>query len=187
MVQLLLVRHGETYENTAKILQGHLPGHLTDCGRSQAVELRESLLKSNIHFDKIVTSDLRRAIDTTNIINATFNKPVITTRLLRERDWGSITGISLAQKPVLHFPDDVESVSDLFIRAKEFLSFILTHYDNQTILAVGHGLFNRCIIASLYGQTIQDVPPMKNAEFRKLLIKNTAFHTDNAPDLAASN
>lgn len=187
MVHLFLVRHGETFENTAKILQGHLPGHLTDAGRSQAIELREVLLKSNIHFDKIITSDLKRAIDTTNIINETFNRPVITTRLLRERDWGSITGFSLAEKPSVNFPDDVESIPDLFTRAKDFLSYILTHYNNQTILAVGHGLFNRCIIASVYGQTIQDIPPMKNAEIRKLLIRDSSFPTRDTPVFPASN
>ena len=43
MLTLDLTRHGETEENVAKILQGHLPGRLTARGLEQAAALRDEL------------------------------------------------------------------------------------------------------------------------------------------------
>ena len=60
MIYLYLARHGETQENVAQILQGHMPGHLTPQGREQAANLRDQLVKSGIHFDVLLYSDLRR-------------------------------------------------------------------------------------------------------------------------------
>ena len=36
MMRIILVRHGETDENAAGIIQGHLPGTLSVRGREQA-------------------------------------------------------------------------------------------------------------------------------------------------------
>lgn len=53
---LYLARHGETEENVAQILQGHLPGHLTERGRNQAVQLRNTLMQSGASFDALLTA-----------------------------------------------------------------------------------------------------------------------------------
>ena len=55
---LYLVRHGQTEENAANILQGHLPGHLNEEGREQAARLRDRL--KDIQFDALYSSDLKR-------------------------------------------------------------------------------------------------------------------------------
>ena len=39
MVTIYLVRHGQTEENLAGVLQGHLPGRLTEKGKEQACGL----------------------------------------------------------------------------------------------------------------------------------------------------
>ncbi|HAC42310.1 MAG TPA: histidine phosphatase family protein, partial [Paraprevotella xylaniphila] len=49
MTELYLVRHGQTEENAAQILQGHMPGHLSCEGIAQAQALRDEL--KNIRFD----------------------------------------------------------------------------------------------------------------------------------------
>ena len=59
---LCLIRHGETEENLKRILQGHLPGSLSDTGKKQAAELKDKLCLND--FDSIVSSDLKRATDT---------------------------------------------------------------------------------------------------------------------------
>ena len=172
MVHLYLVRHGETNENVKKILQGHLPSHLNKNGQKQAEELSLYLEKNLIDFDEFVTSDLNRALETTFIINKKFSKPIKSTPLLRERDWGSLTGVSLTDSHIDSFPPDIESIESLFNRANKFIQYLLKHFDNKTILAVGHGLFNRCILAYHSSKTIQDIPPMKNTEIRDLYIYN---------------
>ena len=67
MTTLYLVRHGETVENAAHILQGHMPGHLTPLGIQQAEALRDEL--NAIKFNTLVCSDLKRCIDTAHILN----------------------------------------------------------------------------------------------------------------------
>ena len=187
MIHLYLARHGETTENVNRILQGHLPGHLTDNGKAQAVILREELVKSHIPFDCLVVSDLQRTLDTAHIINEVLSLPLYTTPLLRERDWGSVTGISLAEKPIDVFPDDVESIEALFNRARRFLDYLLLHFDGQTLLAIGHGLFNRCILATVAGKTIQDIPRMNNAEIREIQLNHTILSSLKSSDVIADN
>lgn len=61
MTILYLVRHGETFDNVAYIMQGQRQGELTDFGTSQIEELATSL--SDVHFNAIASSDLKRAFD----------------------------------------------------------------------------------------------------------------------------
>lgn len=61
MTTLYLVRHGETFDNVAHIMQGQRKGELTEIGISQIEELSTNL--SGVHFDAIVSSDLKRGYD----------------------------------------------------------------------------------------------------------------------------
>lgn len=83
MTTLYLVRHGETFDNVAHIMQGQRQGELTDFGISQIEELATSL--SDVHFDAIVSSDLKRAFDSAQILARRFVLQVQKTQLLRER------------------------------------------------------------------------------------------------------
>ncbi|GEM_PF-171075 len=64
-VELWLVRHGETVENAAGILSGHIPARLSPKGIEQAKALKPKL--ENIQFDTVYSSTLQRAIDTANL------------------------------------------------------------------------------------------------------------------------
>ena len=66
MLTMYLARHGETEENRAQILQGQTGGHLTELGISQAHKLGEKL--ADEVFDAVISSPLKRAVDTTNIV-----------------------------------------------------------------------------------------------------------------------
>lgn len=166
MTTLYLVRHGETVENAAHILQGHMPGTLSTLGIQQTEILREEL--SPIPFDALVCSDLKRCLDTASILNATRRVPLLTTTLLRERDWGSFTGRHIPDIQKIPFPDDVESMEAMLRRADSFLTLIRTHYPAQRVLAVGHGLINRAIQAVYYGKEIHEIERMGNATYRIL-------------------
>lgn len=168
MTHIYLIRHGETEENKLQILQGHLPGHLTALGRAQAETLRDRLSQSNTPFDLILSSDLQRTIDTANIVNSALHLPLLPCPLLRERNWGSYTGVSISLAQSTPIPEDAESVSQMFERAKRFLLYVDTHFRGKRILAVGHGLFNRTIQAALLGITIKDTPRFENCEVRPL-------------------
>ena len=62
MVKLTLVRHGETEENVSGILQGRMPGTLTEKGWRQIAALRDTLAAQPTPFDLMLTSPLLRAL-----------------------------------------------------------------------------------------------------------------------------
>ena len=166
MTTLYLVRHGETKDNVARIIQGQRQGELTPAGIAQMEELAVSL--SEIHFDAIISSDLQRAYDSAQIFSRPLNIPVQTTPMLRERDWGDFTGRFIPDLKGLPMPDNVEKMEDLLNRAKSFLEWVKTNYQGKAILAVGHGIINKAIQAVHYGKLTREIPKMSNAEFRVL-------------------
>lgn len=173
-LKLYLARHGETEENVAGILQGHLPGHLTARGRQQACDLREKL--RYLPIDHIVCSDLQRCIDTASIVNEAFHLPLHSTVLLRERDWGKFTGHQI-RTGIKDIDLYAESADAMFTRAELFLKMLTERYDGRTVLAIGHGLFDRVIQGAYYGKSIREIPRMENAEVRVLdIITPLCFH-----------
>ena len=175
MTTLYLVRHGETKDNVARIMQGQSQGELTPAGITQMEEFAISL--SRIHFDAIISSDLQRAYDSAQILGSEWNQPVQTTPLLRERDWGEFTGRFIPDLKGLPLPDNVEKMEDLLNRAKSFLEWTKTNYQGKTILAVGHGIINKAIQAVYYGKLTREIPKMSHAEYRILYLGVLSFHT----------
>ena len=186
MTTLYLTRHGETEENAKRILQGLLQTKLTPRGIEQANALKEKL--KDIHFDAILCSDLVRAMDTASILASPHYQEPVQNPLLRERDWGSWTGAYIPEIRGKDFPADVESVEHMFKRAHTFLKYITDHYPNQTILAVGHGLMDRVIEATIKGKTIQEVPVFTNAEVRIYELSGNLVDSENQTgDIIADN
>ena len=168
MTHLYLVRHGETVDNAAQIMQGQTPGELNDTGFCQAREVATQL--SNQRIDAIVASDLKRSIQTAEIIALPHHLQVDTTPLLRERDWGDFTGRYIPSLKDEPFPDNVESMECLLKRARQFLDYIRKNYPDQHVVAVGHGIINKAIQAVYYKKSTREIMRMMNAEVRVLLL-----------------
>ena len=167
MITFYLARHGETEQNLAHIYQGQLPGKLSPLGEEQAAEMGKQL--ADIHFDSLVSSDLTRAIKTVEIAMGDRNLPHITTPLLREIDWGSWTGLSIRDVNFDCRAEDAETDAQLYERAGKFLEFLKEHFDGQTILAIGHGMINRNIVAQIQHlpyEEVHAIPIFKNCEYR---------------------
>jgi probable phosphoglycerate mutase len=163
---LYLYRHGETEENRQHILQGCMPGTLTEEGKAQIAASIPAL--QSLGLTMMLCSDIQRCKDTAHIINEVLQLPVIYTPLLRERDWGSATGMIVDGVTKIRIPDDAESLMAMRQRAVDFLDYVRTHYPSHTILAVSHGLFCRQIQAVYYHKEIADIVRMNNTEFRLL-------------------
>ena len=164
---IFLVRHGETVDNARQIMQGRVQGDLNERGRAQALETARRL--ADEHIDVVISSDLRRAVQTAEIIAQPHGLPVVQTPLLEERDWGSFTGRFIPDlKDIKPWPDDIESLEAMKARAGRFLDFIRTTYPNQTVLAVGHGIINKAIQAVFFHKEMHEIEKMKNAEVRVL-------------------
>lgn len=171
MTTLYLVRHGETVANAAQILQGWQGGELNETGKAQAHDVAEKM--RNERIDVFVASDLRRAIQTCTIIasaKGVNQEGIVTTPLLRERDWGSFTGKFIPDLENVEWPDDVESLEHMKSRAQNFLTWVKTTYPNKVVLAVGHGIINKAIQSMYFKKPMNEIPKMHNAEVRILML-----------------
>lgn len=170
MTTLYLVRHGETVDNAAQVMQGQTPGKLNANGIAQAQALAQKM--AGEHIDVFVSSDLQRSMETCSIIARPHGKDMVTTPLLRERDWGSFKGRfipSLPQDPA-DWPDDIESLASMKSRAQNFLTWLKVTYPDKVILAVGHGIINKAVQSVYYKRPMNEIKKMGNAEVRTIIL-----------------
>ena len=165
---LYLVRHGETVDNARQLMQGQTQGELNENGVLQAKALSEQW--RNRVIDAVISSDLKRAVDTAAVIAAPHGLEVMTTSLLRERDWGDFTGRYIPDLKNEPWPENVESLENLLSRAGEFIAFVKQTYPGKKVLAVGHGIINKAIQAVLYNKSMSEILKMSNAEVRELVL-----------------
>ena len=165
---LYLARHGETVDNANQIMQGQTQGELNKNGLRQARELSEQWKDREI--DVVVASDLKRSVDTATILAAPHGLEVVTTPLLRERDWGGFTGRYIPSLKNEVWPDDIESLENLLSRAGEFIAYVKKTYPGKKVLAVGHGIINKAVQAVYFKKSMSEIPRMSNAEVRELVL-----------------
>ncbi len=103
MIDLIVVRHGETDWNRIRRLQGHTDIALNANGIEQAARLRDALAGDAIHA--IHASDLSRAMATAAPIAAALGLPILRNVLLRERNYGILEGKTFPEILECH-PDE---------------------------------------------------------------------------------
>ncbi|AFM18152.1 fructose-2,6-bisphosphatase [Mycolicibacterium chubuense NBB4] len=94
--RLVMLRHGQTEYNAGSRMQGQLDTELSDLGREQAVAAAEVLAKRQPLL--IVSSDLRRALDTAVALGERSGQPVSIDARLREThlgDWQGMTHLEV--------------------------------------------------------------------------------------------
>ena len=94
--RLVMLRHGQTEWNAGSRMQGQLDTDLTDLGRAQAVAAAEVLAKRQPLL--IVSSDLRRALETAEALGERTGVEVDVDTRLREThlgDWQGLTHIDV--------------------------------------------------------------------------------------------
>lgn len=153
---IYMIRHGQTDFNKKRIMQGLSDIHLNEEGIRQANAAKEKL--KDVDFDICISSPLKRTLQTAQII--TDNKcKIILDDLLIERNMGNFEGeaYQLYQKydfwnlkTNLSF-NGVETVRDIFARAKKFLDKIKDEYKDETILIVSHHAVLRALHYNIVG------------------------------------
>ena len=139
---IYLVRHGQTDWNLAHRHQGWTDIPLNETGRNEAKICAKEL--ASIKIDRIISSDLSRAKETTAIINETLSRPISYDSRLREVCAGDLQG--LLTKDITpeqwyafnHEPHKIhaESLADVYARVKSFFSELDTA---ESTLVVTHG------------------------------------------------
>ena len=141
-MNLYIVRHGQTDWNKEKRLQGQCNIPLNEIGRNEARDVANHLLTYKI--ERIISSTLDRALETAQIINQSLNVPLSTDQRLIERSFGDYEGKTYDQEQIAYFwqvndpSNNIEPLSDVFARVKDFLQSI--QGQEETTLVVCHGI-----------------------------------------------
>jgi broad specificity phosphatase PhoE len=165
MMKLILVRHGETEENSSGILQGLLPGKLSEAGKQQVKNLSNELKDKKV--DLVFCSPVDRCKETLNIIlqETGWQKPVIYSEKIKERDFGNFSGRPHSEINFDELDIDneenrkarVETLESVNNRVKEFLKDIKENYPDKTIMVVSHSNPLRWFYANILGKSFKEV------------------------------
>ena len=163
MVEIILVRHGETNWNTEEIFRGRADVPLSDIGLEQAEWLGDYL--SGEKIDIIYSSPLQRAVQTASAIARRQGLEVITTANLIDIDYGQWQGLSSEEvrdrypelyQDWLDTPEKVripggESLEDVRCRAMPFLEDAVVRCGEGRMVLVSHRVVNKLLICALLG------------------------------------
>jgi 2,3-bisphosphoglycerate-dependent phosphoglycerate mutase len=152
---LWIIRHGETDWNVAGRLQGQLEVPLNVKGLAQAQRLAARLVVEHQRapFAAIYSSDLGRAAQTAEETSRRLGLAVIAQTGLRERHFGVLSKLTLAEAEVSHpelfarlkardpefVPEGGESLTQMFARSVAALSDIARAWPGAQVLVVTHG------------------------------------------------
>ena len=159
--RLVMWRHGETDYNATGRMQGHLDSQLTEVGRNQARFAVPALARFSP--DIVVTSDLRRAMDTATTFTEATGVPLRVDKRLRETNLGLWQGMTSAevdeqwpgarqiwQTDPTWTPPGGESRLEVAARAAEVVTD-LDELTEETAVLCAHG----GLIAALVGHLLE--------------------------------
>ena len=172
MIELIVVRHGETIENTQGICQGQTDGTLSEKGKEQNKLLAKEL--SNLKIHKIYSSPLKRALDTAKEIHLFHDIELETRDNLSEWYLGDLQGEKFPPDfDITKLPDEMENTDLVKKRLQKLLNEIKTNHNHETILFVSHGLTIKVLISILEKlpfNNVNKVSLMKNSDYKRFIM-----------------
>jgi len=138
----------------------HLVGLMLDfqnIGVKQSLELKEQI--KNKKFDVIFCSDLKRAVDSANLVFKGIS-PIIVDKRLRECNYGkfnaypnSIVEPMRKKECILNKFPNGESYEDVKNRVADFLDFLKENYNGKKVAIITHKAPNLALEVLLKGKT----------------------------------
>ena len=165
-MKLYIIRHGETPWNAEGRLQGQTDIPLNENGIRLAKITGEAL--KDVPFDFAISSPLKRARQTAELVLAGRQIPVLEDARIEELSFGSWEGLGCRKAnfeiPSEHFQDfykdpfhfqtaaDGETIEQLCVRTKAFWDDLVNNPDwqDKTILIASHGCACRGILHNVY-------------------------------------
>lgn len=97
-MKTIWVRHGQSEYNEQGLATGWHDPELTELGKQQATDVAERIAKEYPDIAGIYSSDLRRCFYTAEVIkeHTSLNNDVTIDNMIRDRDWGEWSGVSIA-------------------------------------------------------------------------------------------
>jgi broad specificity phosphatase PhoE len=141
-IEIVYETHSLTVDNERGIGTGWLEGELSEHGRELARELGERRRDDDIAA--AYTSDLLRAVETTDIAFADCTIPIHRDWRLRECNYGDLNGEPLARfegEPLRRIDEPYpggESYRQVVERVRSFLDDLPSGLEGRRILVIGH-------------------------------------------------
>lgn len=154
ITRILTIRHGQTLYNVEKRYAGSIDIPLNEKGIDDAQNA--AILLKDYELDVVITSKLKRAIQTAELLVAGRNIQIIQNKLCNERNYGRMQGLTYTEveeiKPRIKYfklnndfhslnPPDGETFPALRRRVKLFSEFIFQNYTGSNILVVSSSAF----------------------------------------------
>lgn len=158
MLNLYIIRHGETLWNTEKRMQGRLDSELTEKGKRDALLLGDRL-KDTV-FKRIISSPSQRTVDTAKHVCGERHIPIETDERLMEIALGTWQGKTEDEikklfpsqydlywnYPSMYENPDGERFIDVMARVSVFLEELAETTLSGNVLVVTHGV----VLKTLY-------------------------------------
>ena len=181
VLDLYLVRHGQTAWNLEKRLQGSTDNVLNETGRRQATELGQRL--AGVKFSHIYSSGLKRAQETAAAFAG--STPVTALPALNERSFGKFEGIFEDERSAALFAefgkrgsvlddalDGGESLQSQANRVKTAVREITAKHRSGSVAIVAHGGVNPLALAALLDLPVAEaVARIKQANDEVYLVR----------------
>jgi len=181
--RIFLIRHGETDWNRQKIWQGlHGPG-LNEAGRKQ---IENTALKlKNLDITDLYSSDVTRALETSQIISSQLKLSLKISPAFRERDMGNYTGFPesevLKRNPGLILQNGFLGSNDLptvekwdsFVRrVTDGIENLVSHIEGNTAVVTHGGVI---YIALAHFDHNKMLPVVPNGNVSVIRVKPDVF------------
>jgi len=184
MTRIYLVRHGIT-EGADGLAVGQVDLPLAAAGAAALGELAATWEAPPP--DRLVASDLERALASARVLNERWGLAIETEPRLREMDFGAWDGVSWQEicgrdearlrtwtKVWWHTgPPGGESLDQLAVRARRWLDEVLRTSIDATVVVVAHGGSIRTLLASVLGLPLERVFHLRLDHGRVSVIETT--------------
>lgn len=169
MSRLVLIRHGQTDWNVEGRWQGQADPPLSERGREEARRVARELRQ--FEFAALYSSDLRRALETAQIIDVRIGMTVIPEPRFREihlGKWQEMLSVDIEAQyrdefrrwhdsPSSTHPPGGEDIPALAARVLQAVNEIITRYPNQRVGIVTHELPIAVIACRSRGLDLHDL------------------------------
>lgn len=175
MTAICLIRHGETDWNALGKLQGRTDIPLNETGRRQAKKTGEYL--KNTSWDVIISSPLKRARETADIINQYLGLDIVEMDDFIERNYGDAEGMPFEERMKL-YPDknypNQESKEALTERMMAGIQKVSGQYPNRKVLIVAHGAAIHALLSRISNGDVN----LDNTKLVNACLSNIHFQED---------
>jgi len=168
---LFIIRHGKTEGAEDRRYKGHIDVPLSEEGLKEVEFLAEVLSSAGIKDSHIYSSDLKRAMQTAEIIGRVLGCSITVEPRLRERNFGLWEGMTFDEiskkwpeafenwkaDPLRFHPPEGESTLEVRDRVIEAVNEILHRHKGQKIFIIAHGGVNRVILCEFLGLDLKNI------------------------------